>query len=231
MGSMRYDAVFFDVDGTLLYVDFDVEGYASDLAPYSSEELSAEEVRGPVWESMRMHISENMNYRTAEELRTFKRENALRTAGTLGIEAPPGVLAEVAERRILFKPYEESEVVLGELKDLGLPLYVVSNWDVLLEEVLEDLGWLDYFDGVVASAVVGYEKPDERLFEEALRVSGVKPGRAIHVGNDVVADIEGASAAGIDTFLVNRKGFASGAEATYTGSDLRRLPAILRGRE
>jgi putative hydrolase of the HAD superfamily len=30
---VRYDAVFLDVDKTLLWVDVDVEGYVEDLAP------------------------------------------------------------------------------------------------------------------------------------------------------------------------------------------------------
>lgn len=39
----RYDTVFFDVDGTLLWVDLDVEGYVEDLAPYShAGELTVE---------------------------------------------------------------------------------------------------------------------------------------------------------------------------------------------
>ena len=33
---MRYDAVFLDVDKTLLWVDVDVEGYVKDLAPYAT---------------------------------------------------------------------------------------------------------------------------------------------------------------------------------------------------
>ncbi len=63
--------------------------------------------------------------------------------------------------------------MLRRLREMGLKPYVVSNWDILLVEVLEDLGWMRYFDGVVASRVVEVEKADPRSFEEALRVSGV----------------------------------------------------------
>ena len=37
MADKTYDTVFLDVDGTLLWVDMDVEGYVRDLAPYSTE--------------------------------------------------------------------------------------------------------------------------------------------------------------------------------------------------
>lgn len=228
--GMRYDAVFLDVDGTLLWVDLDVEGYVRDLAPYSRDgALTVERAVGPVRESMRTHIEENINYPTEDELAEFKRINARKTAHALEVSAPLDVLAEVAERRISFNPYPESEGVLEELKSAGLPLYVVSNWDVLLGQVLAELDWMRFFDGVVASAIVGVEKPDPAIFEEALRVGGVRRERAVHVGNDPIADVQGAAQSGIDAVFVSRRGGeASGAVATLP--DLGGLPSLILGR-
>lgn len=227
---MRYEAVFFDVDETLLWVDLDVEGYVEDLAPYAKEgTLTVEEARRPVWESLREHINENINYRTEEDLAEFRRENARRTAHALGLDAPIEVLAETWERRILFKPYPESEEVMAELKDMGLSLYTVSNWDVELEGVLDDLGWTRYLSGIVASAQVGSEKPASPIFEEALRVAGISRDRVVHVGNDPVSDVQGATAAGIDAVLVDRKGGLEAPEALAILPDLRGLPALIRG--
>lgn len=150
---MRYDAVFLDVDRTLLWVDVDVEGYVEDLAPYSTNgTLTVEEAHEPLMESLRTHISQNINYPTEEELANFRRENARKTAEALGLDAPTDVLVEALEKRLVFKPYSESEEVMEELVEMGIPLYVVSNWDVALEDVLGDLGWTGYFDGVIASA-------------------------------------------------------------------------------
>lgn len=224
---MSYDAVFLDVDGTLLWVDMDVRGYVEDLSPYSSNgDLTVERARGPVWKSLQRHIRENINYPTSGELARFKLGNAVETARQLGIEAPTELLTEVAERRISFNPYPESEGVLEELRSRGLPLYVVSNWDILLEKVLWDLGWAGYFEVVVVSAVVGSEKPEGGIFDEALRVSGVTdPSRAVHVGNDPVSDVRGARASGLDAVLVDRTGEGS-PEATATIPDLGGLPGL-----
>lgn len=230
MANPRYDTVFLDVDGTLLWVDLDMDGYVRDLAPYSDNGgLTVEKARGPVRESMRRHIKENIKHRTERSLAGFKRRNAEVTAGALGIAAPTEVLTDVAERRISFNPYPESEELLRELRSMGLKLYVVSNWDVLLEGVLADLGWKAYFDGIVVSAVVGSEKPDGGIFEEALRISGNPERRecVLHVGNDPVADVEGASAQGIDTVFVDRHGDGPAPGATYTLPDLRGLPELL----
>ncbi len=120
---------------------------------------------------------------------------------------------------------------MRELVGMNLPLYVVSNWDVALEGVLKDLGWTGYFSGIVASAVVGSEKPDGAIFEEALRVSGFseRRDRVVHVGNDPVSDVQGAAAAGIDAVLVDRRGGLEAPEAVAILPDLRGLPALVRG--
>jgi putative hydrolase of the HAD superfamily len=228
--GVRYDDVFLDVDGTLLWVDLDVEGYVQDLAPYSGNGgLSTESVAGPMWGSLRRHINENIGYRTEEDLEGFKRRNARMTAAEIGIEAPVEILAEVARRRISFQPYLESEAVLRRLKEMGAKVYAVSNWDIELVKVLDDLGWGGYFDDVIASAVVGVEKPAGEIFEEALRVGNVSRDRVIHVGNDPVTDIEGASRAGIDTVLVDRRGTMEATQATFVVPDLNGLPAIVEG--
>jgi putative hydrolase of the HAD superfamily len=228
--GMRYDAVFLDVDGTLLWVDLDVEGYVEDLSPYAGGNggLTTERAAGPVWGSLRRHIRQNIEHRTGEDLARFRRRNAERTAEELGIAAPSDVLTRVAERRISFNPYPESVEVLEELKGLSVPLYVVSNWDIELERVLRDLGWMGYFYGIVASAVLGFEKPRREIFDEALRLAGVTADRAIMVGNDPVSDVRGASEAGVDSVFVARKDWEA-PEATHVLPDLRGLPGIVRG--
>jgi putative hydrolase of the HAD superfamily len=226
---VRYDAVFLDVDGTLLWIDLDVEGYVEDLAPYAANgSLTVERATRPVWEGLRRHVEENIEHRTEEDLAGFKRRNAEITAGQLGVQAPVEVLTGVAQRRISFNPYPESEAVLRRLSETGVGMYVVSNWDLELAGVLEDLDWMRYFDGGVVSAVSGVEKPDPRLFEEALEASGVSRDRAVHVGNDPLTDIRGASEAGIDTVLVDCKGDIEAPEATFVVRDLNALPDLLR---
>jgi len=227
---VRYDTVFIDVDGTLLWVDLDVEGYVEDLSSYAANgPLTVEKARGPVWEGLRRHIKENIKHRTERDLAGFKRRNAEMTARQLGIQAPVEVLTRVADRRISFNPYPESEAVLRRLRGMGVGLYVVSNWDLQLVGVLEELGWMRYFDGTVVSAVAGVEKPDPRLFEEALEVSGVGRDRAVHVGNDPIADIRGAAEAGMDTVLVDRRGDVEAPWATFVIPDLSRLPDLVEG--
>ena len=225
---MPYDAVFLDVDGTLLWVDLDVAGYVEDLAPYTLDGgLTVERATRPVWDSMRRHVKENVKHRSEKDLAAFRLRNAETTAWELGIRAPTEVLMRVADRRISFNPYPESEPVLRSLRESGTKLYVVSNWDIQLAGILDELGWIPYFDGIVVSAVLGVEKPEPDIFAEALHQAGADPERVLHVGNDPVTDVQGAREAGIDTVFVARRGDSEDPGATYVIPDLTGLPEIL----
>jgi putative hydrolase of the HAD superfamily len=50
---------------------------------------------------------------------------------------------------------------------------------------------------------VGYAKPDPRIFEHALSVSGSDASSTLHVGDMYYADIVGAEAAGIRAVLLD----------------------------
>jgi HAD superfamily hydrolase (TIGR01509 family) len=81
---------------------------------------------------------------------------------------------------------------LARLRRLGLVLAVVGNWDFSLHERLQETGLGGYFATVVHAA----RKPDPAGLLLALERLGVRPGRALHVG-DEEADQEAARAAGV----------------------------------
>ena len=82
------------------------------------------------------------------------------------------------------------------LRDAGISLACVANWDVSLHEELRRLGVSQIFGVVVTSADVGVAKPDPAIFAHALSTLGVDPSRGVHVGDESV-DSEGAIAAGM----------------------------------
>ena len=86
---------------------------------------------------------------------------------------------------------------------LGLPLVVVSNSDGSIGRGLAEVGLRPYFSAVVDSAEVGFEKPDPRIFEHAIRHAGVSGRRALHVGDLYDADVAGARAAGVHAVLLD----------------------------
>ncbi|KAG2550950.1 hypothetical protein PVAP13_9KG308757 [Panicum virgatum] len=52
-----------------------------------------------------------------------------------------------------------ADTTLPELKDAGVKLAVLSNFDTRLRKLLKDLNVFDMFDAIVVPSEVGYEKP------------------------------------------------------------------------
>lgn len=105
---------------------------------------------------------------------------------------------------ILFRLYEDTRPALDRLRQEGVRMAVVSNWDYSLHRVMGMFGLENYFDLVLASLEEGVEKPDPRLFHICLERLGVAPEDVVHVGDNPVDDGEGAVAAGIRPVIVAR---------------------------
>jgi HAD superfamily hydrolase (TIGR01509 family) len=92
---------------------------------------------------------------------------------------------------------------LDSLRDAGYRLAVISNADGRVESVLEQVGLREPFEFVVDSALVGFEKPDTRIFEEGLRRLGLPGPDAVYVGDLFPVDVVGARRAGMQALLLD----------------------------
>jgi HAD superfamily hydrolase (TIGR01509 family) len=97
---------------------------------------------------------------------------------------------------------------LAALRAKGLRLVAVSNSDGSAASVLASVGLGGAFDAVMDSHLVGFSKPDPRLFDAArAAIGGVDAARVVHVGDLYDADVVGAQAAGITAVLIDPVGF------------------------
>jgi putative hydrolase of the HAD superfamily len=71
--------------------------------------------------------------------------------------------------------------------------------------ILEGAGLRGYLDAVVISDAVGFRKPRSEIFEAVLGELDVAPEEMLHVGDNLHADVAGASAVGIRTAWVTRR--------------------------
>ena len=125
--------------------------------------------------------------------------------------------------------FPDTVPALEALRDRGVRLGVVSNWDSRLPTVLQILGLAGYFDTVGVSHLEGMEKPSPGFFHRVLERLGAEPEEALHVGDVPELDLEGARRAGIDGLLVDRHGRLDGTHPTI--NDLGELSRIvLNGR-
>jgi putative hydrolase of the HAD superfamily len=108
-----------------------------------------------------------------------------------------------------WRPYPETVQTLVRLRERGVRLGVVSNWDSRLPSILDGLEITGLVDVVVVSAVVGVRKPGARIFELALERLGARPEATIMVGDSLPDDVKGAAGAGLSPVLVDRSGAPS----------------------
>jgi putative hydrolase of the HAD superfamily len=97
---------------------------------------------------------------------------------------------------------EVSEVL--ETLHRRFDLAVISNFDGRLRMILEHLGVSKFFSHIFLSSELGADKPDPGIYRRALRLSGTSPNETLHVGDDPVRDWQGAAAAGLSVFRLER---------------------------
>lgn len=105
-----------------------------------------------------------------------------------------------------WRVFPDAEPALGALRSRGLRLAVVSNFDRRLVGLLGELGLAAFFDRILPSAAAGAAKPDAAIFHRAIAALGVVPPAALHVGDRLREDVEGAAAAGLVAVLLDRAG-------------------------
>jgi len=229
-----YDAVLFDLDGTLV-----------------SERDGVERSRAAVAALIRDHghdVSDAQYSRAAQQAiddalaanhgswpATFSRLEAIRRA--LIANDVPTHLAQPCEQ--VYKRERMANLALlpdaREILDLVQargPLGLISNGDSAEQrEKIRRCSLTGYFDPLLISDDLGVAKPEPAIFERALSALGVPAQRAVYIGNSFANDIEGGAAVGLDTIWLNERGSGPPANATHlptaTISALRELRPLL----
>ncbi|WP_327290043.1 HAD family hydrolase [Streptomyces sp. NBC_01198] len=135
-------------------------------------------------------------------------------AASITVEfARQGVLDEAAARplaaALVGSPFAADQAVVGLLRriraEAGLPLVLVSNASVDLEDDLTALGLADLADHVVSSARVGLAKPDPRIYAVAVDLAGVAAERCLFV-DDTRENVDAALALGMSALHYREPG-------------------------
>jgi putative hydrolase of the HAD superfamily len=108
---------------------------------------------------------------------------------------------------------------LARLAAEGYRMSVVSNADGRVEMELGTAGLRRYFEKVFDSRIVGYTKPDVRLFQHALTTLSLQPAQCLFVGDLFHVDVLGANRAGMAAVHLDPDGL-------YTGWAGYRIPTI-----
>jgi len=185
-----------DAYGTLVSLDDPVPRLRQALRAQGVERSEAEVARAFAAE-VAYYVPLSYEGRDEATLALLRRDCAAVFLDAAGAELEPESFAADFLRSLVFRPLPGAEDACRALRERGIRLAVVSNWDVGLHEHLAVLRLDRLVDAVVTSAEAGAPKPDTAVWRLALeRLGGAAPERSVHVGDSGV-DAEGAAAAGL----------------------------------
>lgn len=135
-----------------------------------------------------------------------------------------------AAMRRAWRLFDDALPCLRALRALGLRLAAITNAAGDYQRAkLGALGLASTFDAVLISGELGVAKPHHAIFRRACRALGVLPAQAVHVGDRLDTDAEGARNAGLHGVWLDRSGCGAlplGAGISVIGR-LSELPALV----
>lgn len=137
---------------------------------------------------------------------------------------------EIFEEPTSWNLFPETIPTLTKLKEQGIELGIISNFDSRLFTVMRGLGIEQAFDTVTISSLAQAAKPSPKIFQLALDKHAVDPEDALHVGDSLRDDVEGATKVGLRAILLDRRGahpVQSGVQVIRTLDELLPLLASL----
>ena len=133
-------------------------------------------------------------------------------ARSLGFDLPEGAHRHYEEAygpafRAAQRLFPDVPRLLDEAGRRALPLALLTNSAHAPTRVkLEALGLVERFEVVVTTDTLGFGKPDPRVYREACRQVGARPGDVVSLGDSLEWDVLGALAAGLRAIWLDRAG-------------------------
>ena len=118
--------------------------------------------------------------------------------------------------------------LMAYLRERGYRLHMCSNgFHEVQYRKLRSCGLQDSFDTIILSEDAGYNKPDVRFFEFALRETGAPLASTLMIGDNPDTGIAGARAAGLPTIYFNRTGRPATVPCDYEVTSLEAIHGLL----
>ncbi|MFQ5711411.1 MAG: HAD family hydrolase, partial [Candidatus Geothermarchaeales archaeon] len=196
-------AVTLDFGGTLARGRLDTRGYRDRLLHYLrglGYEIDEVSLRRAIERMLRrMEKARNRDL----ELRFEELYSGV--LHTLGIRADEELLDDIYRiylKSYSFELFRGAEEVLENL-DERYRLAIISNAiSDLPRYALKESGLDRFFQVIVLSKDIGIRKPDLRIFRYTLERLGVKPEKALHVGDSARHDVAGAKRLGMKAIWI-----------------------------
>ncbi len=198
--------VFFDLDHTL----WDFEKNSALAFKQVIEELNLPfsvddfltyyvEINNIYWDKY------SLNQITQDELRVGRISD---TFSKLNYVSSLEEILEVGNRYLKYLPNHnylfDGAIELLDYLQLKYKLHIITNgFSVVQEQKLKNSGIFNYFQSVTDSELAGVKKPDSKIFEFALDTANASIEKSIMIGDNLIADIQGAQNIGMDVIFYN----------------------------
>lgn len=231
---MKYTHLFFDLDHTLW--DFDANAEESLKELYDFFELESRAI-GPFNLFFTTYLNHNAalwnrfekGYIKVEELKWKRMWRTL-----LDFQIADEKLAKNMSDYFLEilptkkKVFENTYETLDYLTDKKYSLHLLTNGFEKIQRIkLSSSNLTKYFKTIITSEISNSVKPKKEIFEYALNKVNGKIDESIMIGDNLNADILGASNAGMDSIFVNHINADCNQNPTYIVHHLKELESIL----
>jgi putative hydrolase of the HAD superfamily len=212
MPTTRFTHVFLDFAGTLVEGVPNWEWPQIQACAEFGIEVTPAAVKGAIWDVWGplegcAHVDESTDEASYRAWIDAIEGLILTRLGVSAIDLPSAIrrVTGLQVAASSYRLYLDVKPALRELRQLGLRLGIVSNFAWDLPRLVSDLGLAPLVDDVVTSARIGFRKPRPEVFHLAAARLNAEPIRACFVGDDPRCDVEGATAAGLQTLLLDRR--------------------------
>lgn len=196
-----YRAIFIDIDDTLLdYIPCCREAFELALPEHPEYFDLFFEISGRLFSEAKHGL-----YTIAEVMELYPKE-FIATIGYPPEAVDPFKHAFRAAWGKTHTLVPGAKEMLENLQAKGYRLFAASNSIGHLQRSrLEKAGILKYFEDTYISMDIGYDKPDIRFYQEALRRCGLQAKEVLMIGDSMTTDVIGAQKAGMDALFFNRQ--------------------------
>ena len=223
---MRYQAVIFDLFGTL--IDERADDYAVMMGTVAR-------LLGVSTDALYAAAANDEAPRNAGVYRSVAHQFDV-LCMTLGVSpAPDHVAAAIEEYRQLqigrLVPRDGVLATLAEIGQRGLKRGLISNASQVIVDIWPDTAFPPYFEDAILSSQVKISKPDPAIYLLACNRLGVSPEACLYVGDGGSQELTGAASVGMTAVLIEppyADATALGAaRQTWDGARITSIPEVL----
>lgn len=195
---MKYDAVVFDLFGTLAG-NFSTQGYNDALAGMASAlSLPSDDFRRAWFETSRE--------RNAGAFQSSEAD-VEHICGRFGVTPDEGRVQLAVEARLdyirhVMMPQPDAIEVLSGIREKGLKTALISDCTHEIPTVWPETPFAPLLDTTVFSCMVGMRKPDPRIYQLAIERLDVLPEQCLYVGDGGSQELSGALKVGMRPVLI-----------------------------